>query len=286
MMSTKRRPKASAVAADRFPDDLGLAKTAFVSAVMKRELPRAKDAVKRLKKLYRETGETRFRGTTEWPEHTFYDLNVFRNMAAITTVFDRLADVQRFLQHLPSSEALREQGVSQERWVQYHYATHVVLAASVTDLCLLLVNATLRLGYPERLCSFDTIKSNFWCEKYGVVPHLESVNKATQKYRERRNRYLHRGESMDIGEAIGSNTYDMLTSIAFAHSLSAEPLAEPAFFDAAFTSEIRDMVPKLKEERAQLAIPVIQLFDQLTHVYTVTSENLHASARRDRKRGA
>lgn len=286
MATKKNRQDREKVAIDRYPDDLGLAATPLVAAVMRRELPRAKSALKRLKKLYRETGETRYRGVTELPEHTFYDRDVFRKIAAIATVFDRLADVQRFLKYLPASEALRQQGVSQERWVQYHYATHVVLAASVPDLCLLLINATLRLGYPERLCSFDSIKSNFWCEKYGVVAPLTSVNNATKKYRERRNLYLHRGESMDIGEALGSNTYDMLTSVAFAHALSAEPLAEPAFFDAAFTSEISSMVPKLEEERKQLAQPVIELFRQLTPVYMATSTNLHAAARRRHKRGA
>jgi len=257
-----------------------LSKSGLLSALMKRLLPRAKAAITKLKKMQRETGTYRFRGTTEYPAHQFYDTDVFRRCMAVIHTFDRLSDVRRFMRRIPRAEELRSDNVSQERWVDYHYAYHVVLVSSVYDLSLLLTNSVLRLGLPERLATADSVKNNFWSKQQEITPFLAAIEKATGSHRSSRNLYLHRGESMDVGDVIGSEEYDMLTFIAFADAAGSSQLSEPGFLDAAFRVQVDTLLPKLEGECAELSKLVFALFEKLEPIYRSTSSALHSAARR------
>jgi hypothetical protein len=91
-----------------------------------------------------------------------YDLEIFQAFCGVTNTTERLERSIALLSVFPAPATLERLGVTQDLWIEYHYGYFLASIAAIVDVSLLLVNAVLRLGYPERYCKLDQIKKNRW----------------------------------------------------------------------------------------------------------------------------
>lgn len=214
-------------------------------------------------------GKIRFE--LKFPAHLLYDSDVCQAALAVSGALVRLEDVRHFLRLMPSAKKFTDLKMSEKRWVEYHFSYYAILLSSVLDLSLLLTNAVLRLGNPERLCKLDNIKNNKHVAGTAVRKAIDNLEKAVKPHKEVRNLFVHRGECPDPSHVSGSAFYDRLAFIGNANSLliavGANPFEDPKSINRAFRSEVRQLLSAMEKETHKVTEAAYALFNSLLPHY-------------------
>ena len=125
----------------------------FIAQAYKNIHPLVLSNLDKLKSRLDEGGGVREPGQLALSKNEYFNFMVFRRATNLTTAFDMLQEVQYFITWLPPASKFRKLGISQERWIDYHYSYYLIVMASIVDLSLLLTNEVFRLGYPEKACT-------------------------------------------------------------------------------------------------------------------------------------
>jgi hypothetical protein len=118
----------------------------------------------------------------------------------LTTAFHRLEMARALLGKSPAQLGPKRTALDRNQWADYHFTVFTASLVTVSECCLLLVAEAYQLGIPPRLCSVDNVTSNRWVQNSAAHEALKKLAKTLTRERDRRNRYLHRGESVDFQE--------------------------------------------------------------------------------------
>jgi len=109
-----------------------------------------------------------------------------------------LEHARAYIGHFRSNKHYAEAGIGRSHHINYHYFNYAITTVRIMDVALILTNTTFRLGNPERLCRLDNINENYWVCSAGIDELLKKLNAAVEPWREPRNLFVHRGETLDI----------------------------------------------------------------------------------------
>ncbi|MEZ4956697.1 MAG: Cthe_2314 family HEPN domain-containing protein [Saprospiraceae bacterium] len=87
-----------------------------------------------------------------------YVMGVFRYYNRILSVAEDLDKVQVFLRRFPNTKYLKENGINQLSYTQYHIEVAIHKVHTILELKKLMINEVFELGLSERDCSWDLIK--------------------------------------------------------------------------------------------------------------------------------
>jgi hypothetical protein len=93
-------------------------------------------------------------------EEQDYQNEVFIYTYNLTGAIERLEEIPLYIARFPKTKTLEKKGITVHRWINYHYANYLIIASSIYDATLLLVNSVFVLGLEPRLCNDGTVVNN------------------------------------------------------------------------------------------------------------------------------
>lgn len=194
------------------------------------------------------------------PEPFSYEYEVFTLAITLVEVLERLGEVCEFLQEFPCPEKYEKRRITQDKWIEYHYANYISNVVGLYDLALILTNSVFRLGIPDRECRDSTILRNRWITGTSVNVALDALNSRARSYREPRNLHLHRGQLPVLGQI------DELKMFSFCQR-AGRPLEDPKLINLAYASVVEGIVKELRQEIGHIQSEIMSLFDALLRIY-------------------
>ncbi|MBC8274084.1 MAG: hypothetical protein H8E40_03855 [Chloroflexi bacterium] len=231
--------------------------------------PVAKQAADDLVKLVESTGEIRFRNRRDvsFSRQERYSLDIFLKSQALLQRVSTTEEALRYIQRVPSFTECAERDITQRGWFEYHYSHYVIAVVSLYDIALILVNAVLQLGNPDRLCRSNIIKSNQWVRDTDIGAALVRLERSIQPYKEHRNLQVHRGDSPNLIEVTQSENLDLANLVSFAQSSSDTPLVEEKFLDLVYSHEAGQLSNELQSQFGEVGAALSVLLDHLLPIY-------------------
>jgi len=206
-----------------------LASHPLMKNVLENVQPTLDRAVKRLKRVAKK-GKIRAESEGAITEGQRYQVDVFQRSNALLDCVYQLEDILKFIKRFPSPRTYEKEGISQYRWIEYHYSFFVVTLVSMQDTALILVNAVFRLGNPEKSCRAELIKKNEWVKNSGVNKSLDKLEDVVSPHRPVRNSYIHRRMAPELYKIFGSNLLDHLALHSFIN-LHHDPIVDKGLMD-------------------------------------------------------
>jgi hypothetical protein len=201
-----------------------------------------------------------------WPDSYYH--SVFYHGMNLINAIDRLNEIKVFLSSFPTKKRYEKQGVSQDKWIRYHYANFVVTVFSLYDISLILTSFVFRLGIPESKCKTDVIVKNAWISGTKVETTLVELDKIVRPFREPRHLHVHRGQIPELEQL------DELGLISFAQ-LRSKPIVPARTLRIAYSLAIRDILNNMDPEIEKLTYAIWNLFDALFPTYEQHSKAAH-----------
>ena len=128
-----------------------------------------------------------------------YHFYVFQYMANLLSAVERLSHIEVFINKFPSPKTYEKNGITEDRWIEYHYSNYNGTQVTIFDTAVLLVNEVLILGLGPKECNERTVLRNSKVEFTKVGKALQKLRNDTEKYRNPRNLAVHRGQETDLG---------------------------------------------------------------------------------------
>lgn len=192
----------------------------FIREVMSNLSPFIKDVGDRFLEKVKESGTIRSSKTSSpsWP--TSYDLDVFWKASYLMDSFELMEEAQLYIDHFPQPRAYERKGITQDKWIEYHYQIHVVTLVGIEDRAFHLTNSVFRLGLDPQDCRAGAVMNNAWIRGTDVADSLKKIKKLINPERDTRHGIIHRGQRPNIAAVIGSEQYDFLELFASCRRLS------------------------------------------------------------------
>ena len=126
-------------------------------------------------------------------EETYY-WEVLQYSSNILKAFDRLNYAQIFIERFPQPRKYEKRGITEDKWIYYHYSNYVTTTVSIYDTALVLVNVIFALGLSPKNCNGRTVIENDHVRSTKVYSAMTKLNNIVEQYRVIRNKYIHRNE--------------------------------------------------------------------------------------------
>lgn len=212
-----------------------------------------------------DAGETP--GPIELAPHHFYASEVIEAVEPIFATLDRVTSTLTFLRGFPNARSYVRQGITRDKWMEYHYAYFVVAYSSFRDLSLLLINQVFRLGLAARSCSRDAILTNEWVKNTKVPAAVKAIDKLAGQHQEIRNLHVHRGKTPDLAAVLESEHFRHLRLISFVSQN-----------DPSFASESRDLLTigfrwTAEDLRRRMKTEIGSMTDALRQLFAALQEH-------------
>jgi hypothetical protein len=159
--------------------------------------------------------KTGVRKEIELAAHQFYAAGVIEAVRPIYGTLERIGWASSFLKGFPNARSYERQGITRDRWIEYHYAYFVVAYSSFFDLSLRLVNQVFRLGIPPHLCKGEAVLKNSWLVSTSIPGAVKEIEKLTKQHQGIRNVYVHGGKVPDIAEVLQDDLFHHLSLVSF-----------------------------------------------------------------------
>ena len=251
-----------------------LAAHALMKAVLDRIRPLLDEVIPKLKNAAK-NGEIHgpYRDPVQMTEEQTYHQSVFSKASAVLDCLYQTHDILKFIRRFPSPRTYEKEGISQYRWLEYHYSFYVITLVSLYDTALILVNAIFRLGNPDKICRHRLIVENEWVRNSGVDTTLSRLDSLVRPHRTKRNLYIHRRTAPELGRAFSSEYLDDLKLISLANLFGAQR-ADRDSIGLVFTAETKEVIRQLDEEILQVEDALRILFDSLLPVHRAHTDVL------------
>jgi hypothetical protein len=184
--------------------------------------------------------------------------------------FDRLDLASYLLYRSPTSLGTLSRPVIRNEWTEYHFTAFTSALATVGDCCLLLVADVYDLGLPPKQCTLEAITTNRWVRNSAAAKALRLLHRKLQEHRERRNRYLHRGDEADFGELTSSQHLDDLRMVTWLHSLKDLSI-EPRLLQVLWKFELTDLRPLLTAATTECVDKTVAILSSLERPFEAHS---------------
>lgn len=237
----------------------------LMERVLENVQPTLDRSIARLKKAARK-GKIRVESEDAITVGQRYQVDVFQRASAVLDCVYQLEDIRKFIKRFPSPRKYEKEGISQYRWIEYHYSFFAVTLVSMQDTALILVNAVFRLGNPDKSCRAGLIKKNEWVRNSGVNKSLDKLECIVSPHRPIRNSYVHRRMAPELYKIFGSNLLDHLKLHSFIN-FHHDPIVDKRLMDLAFKGETTKISERLGTEISKSKDAVWILFDSLFPIY-------------------
>ena len=195
------------------------------------------------------------------PEPFAYFHGCFHHAGTLMRVADRLEQIRFFMRCFPRRKRFEQRGITQDKWILYHYANFVVTFASAYDIALILTDYVFRLGIQYRQCKTETVRENMWVRATGAKPALVNIEKLIQPYAQPRHLHVHRGEVPDL------ECLDEVELISFVNLQTTPPPFHPQILKAAYRGITREIDATVGKDVLKLRLAIATLFNALLPVY-------------------
>jgi hypothetical protein len=205
-----------------------------------------------------------------------YHAAVFQRVSGLLSTLRTLEDSLRLLRTFPAQLARGQDGISRDRWADYHYGVFTVSLASVPDVGVVLVAAVYSLGLAARHCTLDIVGDHSRIKGKPPGKALRELSKAVQEMKPRRHGHVHRGERADIMSVEASSSDEFLfhvKAMTFVESMKPGTV-DRHLLSQSWREATRTIVPILKAEAVKVTLPLGALFDSLHNPYRATSTAL------------
>jgi hypothetical protein len=203
-----------------------------------------------------------------------YHVDVFQYLANLLTADDRLSYIEVFINKFPRPRTYERKGITEDRWIKYHYSNYYATMVTIFDTALLLVNEVFILGLDPKECNERTILKNSNIEFTKVGKALLELKNVTEKYRHPRNLAFHRGQDIDLGFLQVPSALSLLQR-------AGTPMIEINKLIKLYKLTRRVIVNDLHHQTQTVTTCLTQLFDALfehydlqTRVYQIETKSI------------
>ena len=202
-----------------------------------------------------------------------YSFSIMGWVHRISNCFKALEHTRVYIRHFRTNKWYKEAGIVQSNYINYHYIKYAITVVTIMDVAVILTNETLRLGIPEKQCSFDNIIKNSWVISSDVDKSLNKMRSIVEPWREPRNLFVHRGWEL---------YRDVLTALE-EYELSREKGIFPQEISSYRVKLLyKTELSKIFEEFDQVEIPlfnaVMEFLSKLLPIYKVQRNRLKQNA--------
>lgn len=201
------------------------------------------------------------RTESDLPEPFAYIHGCFYNAGTLMRVADRLDQIRFFMRLFPRRKRFELRGITQDKWILYHYANFVVTYTSAYDTALILTNYVFRLGIQYRYCKTETVRENLWVGATAVKSSLKNIEKAVTPYAQPRHLHVHRGEIPDL------ECLDEVELISLINLHVTPAPVPPQILKAAYRVITKDIDARIGKDVLKLRSAIATLFNTLLPVY-------------------
>ncbi len=225
---------------------------------------------------YLEKRERTFDGeNNNFTESQKYHLNAFCYITGILNAVERMDDIQWiYLRSFPQS--LEQEGINEDKWVDYHYSYYLITTISIYDVSLLLVNAILGLGIKPKDCNWKNItkKLDSLFPNAAYIAILERLYSVIEIYRAPRNLYIHYGQDPNIGNVEDLNLFNAIRFINSTQTINSSAQIGLDILRKVNQIERLGLLRKLMQKTDVISKVLEELFDSLYPSYLLATTYL------------
>lgn len=213
---------------------------------------------------------TGIRNSKPLPRPYSYYHAVFYYASNITSTLERLDETLFYIQKIPHQAAFIKKGITEDKWIEYHYCSHAITMTAIYDIALILTGTVFRLGLDPKHCNDNTIRDNAHIYHTPVRPAIKDLQKTIDPHRSTRNHYVHRGEIPFI------EPIDHLKVFSIADRLGT-PAIDKKTLRKYYIEAAGDIVKEIKDSNSKIQGATLKLLDTLLPFYRKNVEQLQAS---------
>jgi hypothetical protein len=203
-----------------------------------------------------------------------YHSDVFQHLTNLIHAVERIDEIAVYLGQFPNSETFSKHGITQDKWIHYHYANYTITVIGIYDTVLLLVNAVFLLGLSPESCKDSTVTENLRVQITPVSAAIKRLNEVVKKYRQKRNLYAHRSQLPNLGFIESLESYRFIQESEKELGIETEPIMHPIIVKDLYRLERRNLVKSVNVEMNQVLEILENIFDTLQPIHSHTAEQL------------
>jgi hypothetical protein len=203
-----------------------------------------------------------------------YQMDVFRRLCRVATVFERIDEVLLLLPRYPRGNLLSKRGLTHDKWMAYHLGQFVAAMTSTMDVCLLLTAEVFQLDLAEQDCKREIVERNRRVKGTAVIAKLRSLDACIQQMKEHRNRDLHRAERIDLGEFAGVKNYQVAEALALLGKGGYGDKDELFYMRIKFEETSEEICKRIESEAVKAQSAVLEVLGALFPIYEGRAKEL------------
>ena len=239
----------------------------FVRTVRERAMPRLLAAIENFQANRRHDVRARAKNRARMHVADQYLDPVLRRTFGLLATFEVLDTARRMIGMSPDQLGDGADGLTRDRWVDYHYGYFTVSLVSVSDVGFLLAAEVLEIGLAPRDCRPSILLAHAAIKGSPVASALKKLSKSVEPLKARRNLHVHRAEHADVADLEpGGFLRNMKLIAAVPEALSSprhRKLLQDLWYEAATT-----IVSRLDGEVEPVEAALKKLFDALFPRFT------------------
>ncbi|MCY4636422.1 MAG: Cthe_2314 family HEPN domain-containing protein [Acidobacteria bacterium] len=239
----------------------------FVTATRERAQPLLTAALNHLQSNTAREDEARSENRARLNASAQYVESVYRRTVGLMATIQTLEDARRVIRVFPAELGRGTDGVSRNRWIDYHYGYFTISLASLSDVGLLLAATVLRTGLSPKHSSFDIVLSHDSVKGTGVATALRRLSKSVELARRRRNVHVHRAEHADVAD-LSPDGFLWRMKLITAVPPTTLGSVDRRLLQAAWREATRTIVLRLDEELKQAEDAISGVFNALFPIFT------------------
>lgn len=190
---------------------------------------------------------------------------VFEYSGAFYEGLKRLNDIPLFTLRGFSPRWMSNVKIVPQEWAIYNYANYRVVATGIYDTALLMVNDVLEIKKKPQDIKRDFIK-NVEISKNNLLEPLQKIDALVAKYRDERNRYVHRSTRPEIDFVDNLYAYEMLKE-AKEKGLYDKEIPSPKNAKDYYEIELNKKVTEMQRETNEIFLAALAFLDALNPLY-------------------
>lgn len=202
----------------------------------------------------------------ELDEETKYHVRVSQYAISLFEALKRLHDIPYFMEQNPNLRWMENKNIAPQEWFVYHYANFRVVATGVLDTALLVSNDVLQINIEPRELRRKSFLERKELSGQGILPSLLELDGLMEKYRQERNKYVHRSENPDIDFVDNLNAYRFLKE-AKEKGLYKGQLPKQSLAHAYFNEQRGIKAGEMRKDTVEIFEAIHEFLDVLNPIY-------------------
>ncbi len=200
-----------------------------------------------------------------------YHVRVAQYAVSLFEALKRLHDIPYFMEQNPNLVWLENKNIGSQEWFIYHYANYRVVATGILDTVLLIVNDVLKIDLQPQHVHRDKFLDRKEVLESGLLPQLQVLDNFVEKYRQERNKYVHRSEKPEIEFVHNLAVYRFMREAKekgfYKGQLPTQPMAH-----AYFVQQRSHKAAEMRKDTAAIFVAILDILEVLYPLYLKETE--------------